>query len=195
MNTATLIAIITAGASLIVAVIGLATAYITARNSSKSAKDIERFRLNLNLERQSIEEKKKLKSEVLITLNDAIKAIQKIKDSIQRIVDSNKNSHISEVAMQSIAAASEDLVSCYEERFTELVKGRYSDEKLLFHRAKSLAFKIDDHIKFVLNEKENRSDLSAEEKDFLRAWRQELSEIQSKLQNSLIEQFIKNGIK
>ena len=195
MNTATLAALIASGTSLLVTIISVVSAFLNSRNSARLSKEIETLKHNLNLERQAIEEKKKINGERLTALSDAIKTIQKVKDVIQRIVGSLDKSHYSEVALRNIKAASNELIECYEENFTEFVKGKQPDEQSLFHRAKALAFKIEDYLITVLDQRRYTSDLSKEEKERLLTWRTEISDIQTQLQNSLYKQFIECNFK
>lgn len=158
-------------------------------------KDIEAFKHSLILEREAMEEKKKRNNEQLVALSDSVKSMQKVKDVIQQIVDSYEKSHHSEVAIKNITTASKELQSSYEENFTELVMGSHPNEQKLFHKAKNLVFHIKSFVVSALDQKIYTSDLSTEDKNRLRAWRSELSEIQTQLQNSLYDKFIKCSMK
>jgi hypothetical protein len=154
-------------------------------------KDIEALKHNLNLEREAMEEKKKINKEQLSALSDSVKSIQKVKDVIQLIVDSYERSHHSKVAIKNIGAASKELISSYKENLTKLLEGGHPNEQKLFHDAKKLIIHIESFIISALDQKIYTSDLSTKEKTKLREWRSDLSEIQTQLQNSLCEQFIR----
>lgn len=78
-STGTIVAAwITAGIALIVALIGLYNSYITIRMSNKSSIEIESLRQSLEFANEELEK-------VLTALQDAIRAIQGVKDVLRKI--------------------------------------------------------------------------------------------------------------
>lgn len=125
-----LVAMIAALASFLVAILSIISASISSRNSTKLTKDIERLKLDLELEREALKEERRLKATKLEALSGAIKSIQKIKDVIQKIVNSCEKSHYSELAVKNISISTKELVASYEENFTDLLDGGGSVEKM-----------------------------------------------------------------
>jgi hypothetical protein len=187
MEKAILIALITACTSLLVAILSIISAAISSRNSTKSAKELEELKHKLKLEIQNLKETKRIKNEYVNALCESIKKIQIVKDVLQRIINSRKESHHSEVAIKNITEASQELVNCYEDVFTSLLVHKDSYEKNLFHRAKGLTLSTENYVKLSLENKSYASDLSHEEKEHLFELRLQLSDIQAQLQSSIYE--------
>ena len=194
MDNTTFVALITAAASLLVAVLSLISSIVSSINSAKSARRIEMLKHKLDLERKSVEEQHESSKLYLTAISDAIKAIQKVKDVIQRMINSYKTAYHSEVAIDDINRISKDLVQCYEDQLTNLLIEKDQFEKDLFHRAKGLTLHIQTYIISALDQKAYASELSVEEKECLGQMRLQLSDIQNQLQNSLYEQLIKRAV-
>lgn len=191
MDNTTLVALIAAIGSLIVATISLISVIISSRNAARSSKEVETLKHSFSMERQAVEKKNTTYNEFLNSLCETIKAIQKVKDTVQRIVDAYKTSYYSDIAIKDVTIASEELFVCYEEQFTELLIQDCKVEKDLFHKAKALTLDIEGQLKSGLEQTKYASELTKDEKNRLRDLRFRLSDIQAQLQNSLSENLIK----
>lgn len=183
MENTILVALITSVASLIIAI-------YSSVNSSRSEKNIEKLKHNLELERKAIETRQKLNSDFYKALSASIKSVQEVKDVIQIIMNSCNTAHHSEIALHNYSEASKKIVSCYEEQLTSLLINDSHIEKDLLHRAKSLTLDLGTYLISALERKTYTSDLTADDREHLRNERQQLSDIQTKLERSIQDQLM-----
>lgn len=175
------VALIAAIASLIVAIISLINSLISNRHSAKSKMAIESLKHDLELARIESEEKRLKRNLYIDSLRDAITAIQRLKDTIERIINAYTTAHYSEVAVKNICNATKKIVDSYEKNCPILEK----NDRELFHSTKGISINIENYILSSLKNKEYASELTNSEKEHLRKIHQKLTDIQRQLQDSL----------
>jgi len=177
------IALIAAGASIIVSLIALATALLSSRQSNRYQKNIEslKFEFSKLLGKESAGES--YIREITSSLRNAIQDIQHFKDEIQLILSAKQTSLDSKSALKRISTARERLFNSYEENFGSLDES----EAKPFHGAKNLALKIEDYIKKCLHGKSQASQLQNDDRQDLIYLRSELTDLQQNLRDMRLD--------
>jgi hypothetical protein len=182
------VALVAAGASIVVAVISLVTAIMSSRQSARSERAIE----SLKFEFQRATAQETLRDQHLAQCVEALQTfvslIQRIKDEMQIILSAAHSGGTmrSRTAHERVSAARQTLFSAYEDNLSCLDE----DEARICHRAKNLSLTIETSLVEILNGKRYVS-LSLDEQSRFTALRNELTELQQVLRDSRADRLMR----
>lgn len=123
---------ITAGATIIVALIGLVTSILANQKGAKVSLELEKIKFKLEREKQKkqIHDTEDLQS--INSLKLMIKSIQIVKNQLQLILSAFQESLDSKSSIDLFFESRTNLIRCYEENFINLSK----EEERLSHDVK-----------------------------------------------------------
>ena len=179
ISTEIWIAFIASFTSLFVAIVSLIGSYVNSRNSKKSVIELEKYKFELEEKKvaQSIINKNFQQS--IESLDNLIKAIQKVKDSLYMIINDSDNSLDSETAIEMVVEAREHFFNCYEHELSNLQQDHIES----IHNAKNKSFTIETLIRKYFQNKSFASELSNDEKQTFFKLRNEFSDLQNILRD------------
>jgi len=190
MARSVIVALVTAGASLLVAIVSLFTAIITSRFSSRTSASIE-------LLRQSLAESSKAKdfadAELLAAvaaLRHAMQAVQNVKDEIQLIDASIEDSLESAEAISRIRKARDSLSEIFEAEHPYF----NLTEHAALHRAKAISVEAYSVLHKGLRDQKHASLLIPEARQWLGELRFELTDVQSLLRDSRDDRILRRTL-
>lgn len=187
MSNELTIAFIASIASIVVALVGLMASLISSRMSSRSEKAIEKLKFEfsrLSSKEQIIDTQ--LAGE-LEALQEALRSIQRVKDEAQLILSGLDTGLNAKDAKKRVVAAREAIFACYEKQFAVMS----DSENDVFHRAKNIAFNIENYTKSGLQQDHDISELPDHHRQRLESLRHELTEIQGILRDSRTERLLR----
>lgn len=171
------VALTTASVSIVVALLSLATAWMTSRSSAKAARSLEQLKHSL----QRSADTRRLADEDLTKSVDSIKAsmraLQIVKDEIQLILSSSAESLGADERASRLATARDHLIDAYQEHHPNLDH----DEANALHSAKNTVFDIEQQIPNESHEK-------------LAETRHRLTEAQNTLRDALTDRILKRTV-
>ena len=174
------VAVIAAVAAAFTSLLTLVATFLTQWMGSKTTLSVETLKAELNRrERRGAEQDEQFKSH-LTGLREALKHIQRVKDSVLVVLSASRQSLESDVALELLESARLPVFKTYEELHSELTE----DERLAFHRAKQLSLAVIEVAREGLDGQDFASGLSKESRDTLSRLRQELTETQDALRDS-----------
>jgi hypothetical protein len=179
MSLEVTIAIITAIASLLVAIVSLVNSIISNRQSSQSAKMIEILKHELADKQSTQEWHDKYLAKSMESLERLIEVVQQLKDMIQLVVSATDTNLDTQTTVENIRKLRESLFKCYEEQLPNLKEGEAQGA----HRAKNLALIIETNLKAYLSGTEY-VEISEEQRQTLTELRNRLTDSQNLLRDS-----------
>ncbi len=186
MNTDITVAILTAIASLFVAIVSLVAALANGRQTARYVERLEVLK-NTFAEKQNQDEvRRKYLDEMMKSLQESIQAIQRVKDDVQLVGNALPSSLDADVAIARIRAGREAIFACYEVNLSCLDE---EDERAL-HRAKNAAVTIEGIVSAGLHGKTDAHDLSSDDRVKLMTLRGNLTETQQLLRDSRMSRLV-----
>ena len=186
MTTEVNIAIITAVISLLVSIVSILNSIISNRQNAVNAKNFETLKFELTQKQET----KKLSDDFLLrqmeSLDALIKVIQRMKDIVQLILNSQGTHLDTESTMEHIEQIRQVVFECYEEQLPILVK----EDSNGAHKAKNLALSIETQLKDYLDKTTYVSEMSEGQKQKILELRNALSDAQNLLRDSRMHKLI-----
>lgn len=189
MEKEILIAIISGIVASFVALISLLTAFLTNRSAKASQTQIA-------LLNQALREKDRLEiicdEEFLASLNSlksATVSIQRMKDELLLVLNSNSNTLDPEEGKRRVAKAREELFQSYKSNFAQLAP----DEGKAFHDAKDIAFEIEQRLELEFFKSGVSEETRMAAREFAIEGREQLSEAQSALRDYRFERLLERS--
>ena len=184
-------AIITAGVSLVVALLSAITALINGRVSSRTSKSLELLKYTLAIDARQAELSSSETVEALASLRLSMQAIQRLKDEIQLITNATETSLSAKEALDRVRDSAHAVLETYQQKHPYLE----SDEALVLHRAKNTAFSVQNILTNGLHGKKYASQLAPEIVKALQELRTDLTESQNLLRDLKTDRFVHLSIK
>lgn len=178
METSILIALITSFASIIVAVISLISNKINSKSLIETNKALEELKFGFERKKSRFQLVDKALENQYSQLAAQISHIQSFKDHLLFIESSVKDSLDTETALTGIKEKMEAMFECYEKASGDLDKVGLQTA----HSAKNQTLGIETKLKAFFKGKEYVQ-LNAEEKEYISASRNKLSEYQNILRD------------
>lgn len=183
--------LITAGASLIVAILSAVTALVNGKLSSKTAQSVELLKHTLALEVSKAELSNNEMIAALDSLRSSMQAIQRVKDEIQLIANATGPSLEPKEALSRVETAVSEVLETYQKKHPYLEQ----DEASVLHHAKNTAFRIQQVLINALHGKSYVSELDAPIIKTLLELRADLTESQHLLRDLKTDRIIHNSVK
>ena len=182
------VALITSVTTLFVLLINLAKQNQNQKLQKSTQKEFEIFKTNLELEKQERERKNQYIDDEINALDLVNQNIQSFKDTLSLILQSQGDALDSSSALQKLAEARNELVSCFAKSSNTLNSGVHK----IAHTAKNEALYSYHALETDLSNKRNASELSTETKEYLVEFRKSLTECQESIRDSRYSLINKN---
>lgn len=177
------VALIAAGASMVVAIVSLVATLISSLSTNKTARALEKMKLDYAREARGDEIDDDEFVKCLDALLDALESIQHMKDDMVTIKEAVGDSLSAEEAMTIIAAARDRVLGCHAEGH-----GRLSGpERRAYHIAKGTAVQIERVFRLALTDCQHASELPEVSRGEIKDLRDRLSEYQQVLRDSRMD--------
>lgn len=190
MESKITVAVIAAVISLLVAIISLIGTLISSKTTARTARGLEFLKHELLRSSKTIEFADSELNSSLSALKEALRAIQKIKNEIQLIINAINSSLDSDEALTKITTAREHLFATYESGHPNL-----NDIEIdAYHTAKDTALTIENVIRSQLKNKKYASNLSQNVRKNLIELRRQLTDTQQLLRDSKTDRLVQRTI-
>ena len=182
MEVKILVALVAAGCSIIIALIGLITSFITNRSTNKTLLSIERYKNEKLLQSKNREFQNEQLSKYFQSLKDALISLQTMKDNSLIIINSVKGSLTQEEAIKLASEGVNSIFTAYKGNIDDLDSGGIGIREK-FHQAKEIALSIQNIVSKTVKSDSELYIIDSNLRNELTLLRNEISDIQTYLLN------------
>ncbi len=180
------VAIVAAGASIVVAVVSFLSSRTAANVSANTSKELEILKQSLAASKERRSVAFASRRENLIALGEAVASIQQFKDELLLILMSTRKSLDCAEALARVEGARDELLKSFTKRTVELAENETRD----FHRAKNLAIHIEQFLQESFENREYASEITEKQHSSLLRLRGDLTDAQNLLRDSRADKLV-----